>query len=229
MLDQNLVTAQWGLLSVFGVVVALLIPQAARYLDAYLQVGTTPAYDVARKWERNIRRLTWGVLGAVIILSLVGLYDVGVVSFVSRESAITAGARGLWIVVDWERSRALMWVLLVLAPLAQGVFVWFVAELVDPVPPPAPLPFEAGGDLRWSTTGVPTVIYFGNETPTPVKLEWINTQGGFRDYDPIPAAGPDHQGRSQRTFVGHRWRLTRADGRVDTVTAVRNPGQVVIR
>src|SRR3981081_1798571 len=32
---------------------------------------------------------------------------------------------------------------------------------------------------------------------------------------------------AQSTFAGHRWRLTRADGRMDTVTAVRNPGQVV--
>jgi hypothetical protein len=62
------------------------------------------------------RVLRWGVLGAVIILSLVGLYDVGVVSFVSPASAITTGWRWLSVVIDVERSRASMWALLVLAP-----------------------------------------------------------------------------------------------------------------
>ena len=231
MLDQNLVTAQWGLMGVFGVVVALLIPQAARHLDAYLRLGTTPAYDVARAWEWSIKRLTWGVFGAVFILSLVGLYDVGVVSFVSRASALTTGWRGLWVVIDWERGRVSLWVLLVAAPVAQRVFVWGVARLVERVPPPVPLALEPGTELRRSVRGVhPTVIYFANETPTDVGLEWIDPLGEFRRYDPIPPAGPDQHGRSQPTFAGHRWRLTRtSDGQVHTVTAVRDPGQVVIR
>lgn len=119
------------------------------------------------------RVLRWGVLGAVIILSLVGLYDVGVVSFVSPASAITTGWRWLSVVIDVERSRASMWALLVLAPLAQSVFVAGVALLVARVPAPVPIPLvEAGGDLRPSMLGVYlTVIHFANETPTPVKLK----------------------------------------------------------
>lgn len=236
MLDQNLITVQWGLLGVFGVVVTFLIPHANRHYRAYLRVGTEPAYQRAVGWERSIKRLAWTVLGALTVLSLLGLYDAGVVSIVPLTSAITSsGSRWLWFVVDGERSRVATWLLLAAPPLAQGAFLGLVVfRLVWPVPPLETLTLEPPEAMRPSAPGHPprTVIHFANETPTAVTVEWIDSRGALRPFAPIPAGGPDRppgQGRSQPTFVGHRWRVTRPDGWVRTVTAVDNPGQVVIK
>jgi hypothetical protein len=227
--DQNLVAAQWGLLVVFGVVVALLIPQATRRRRAYLRVGTPPTYASACAWERSIKRLAWTVLGAVVVLGLVGLYDAGVVSIVPLARAIASSeSRWLWFVVDSERSRIATWLLLAAAPLAQGACLGLVVfRVVWPVPPLETLTLEPAEAMRPSASGNPprTVIYLANETPTALTVEWIDSRGGLRPFAPIPPG----QGRSQPTFVGHRWQLTRSDGWVRTVTAVDNPGWVVIK
>jgi len=47
-------------------------------------------YGSACAWERSIKRLAWTVLGAVIVIGLVGLYDAGVASIVPLAKAITS-------------------------------------------------------------------------------------------------------------------------------------------
>jgi hypothetical protein len=94
-------------------------------------------YGSACAWERSIKRLAWTVLGAVIVIGLVGLYDAGVASIVPLAKAITSSeSRWLWFVVDAERSRIVTWLLLAAPPLAQGAFLGLVVfRLVWPVPP----------------------------------------------------------------------------------------------
>lgn len=229
-MDQNLVAAQWGLLGVFGVVVALLIPQATRHRRAYLRLGTprctaqpAPGSEASSAspgpcWELSSSSVSWG------------LYDAGVVSIVPLAKAITSSeSRWLWFVVDAERSRIVTWLLLAAPPLAQGAFLGLVVfRLVWTVAPLETLTLEPAEAIRPSAPGNPpprTVLYFINETPTAVTVEWIDSRGSLRPFAPVPPG----QGRSQPTFVGHRWRLTRSDGWVRTVTAVDNPGLVVIK
>lgn len=236
MMDQNLVAVQWGLLSVFGVVLTLLIPHANRLRRIYLRTGTRPAYRLALGWAWRIMRTAVLVLLGLAALSLVGACDAGLVAYVPPESAITSGKRWWIFVVDREFPRVGLATWLLLAPIvAQGVFlVLVVFGLVRWVPRLKTLRLEPADDVRPSILGTPrrTVIHFVNEAPTAVCLHWIDSTGALQTYPPIPAGGPDRppgQGRSQQTFENHRWRLTRQDGWVHTVTAVRNPGEVVIR
>jgi hypothetical protein len=133
-LDQNLVTVQWGLLGVFGVMVTLLIRHANQHYRAYLREGTQATYQRALRWSNSTRRPAWTVLVGLIGLGLVGLYDAGIVSFVPLGSAITSGTRCLWVVVDGERSRIAAWVLLAVPPHRAGR-----------VPPPRPLAIGPAG------------------------------------------------------------------------------------
>ncbi len=206
MLDQNLITAQWGLLSVFGVAVVLLIGQADQKLRAFLKSARDGARREAVAWEWRTKGLALFVLGAVAVLSLAGFWDVGGVSHV----------------------RPMAWVLLVAPVLAQSAFVFLVVfALVPRVPPLVTLKLESADALEASPPeeAPETVMRFLNQTPAVVLVEWIRFDGRLIPYVEI-AAGT---AASQATFAGHRWRLSRADGAARTVTAKANPGKVVIR
>src|SRR5215469_8899598 len=50
LLDANLVVALWGAISLFGVLVALLIPRTDQNYQTFLDVGSPEAYQRARTW-----------------------------------------------------------------------------------------------------------------------------------------------------------------------------------
>jgi hypothetical protein len=226
----GLTAVQWGLLSLFGVVVTLLIPHADQNYKAFLLSGTDEDREVAVLWEWRIKGTALLVLVALGLLSVLGAYDAGLLFMVPRTSAISSGSRWLGVlVVDTGRPRSGVPAWLLVTPLlAQVAFLYLVVfGLVRRVPPVVPLPLESPEAMQPSAPGQnpPTVIRFVNETPADVSVDWINLHGTTQPYPPVPAG----QGRSQLTFVGHRFRLRRADGQaLHTVTAAANPGKVVI-
>jgi hypothetical protein len=227
-LDQNIVTAQWGLLGVFGVMVTLLIRHANQHYRAYLREGTEAAYQRALSWSRSIRRPAWTVLVILIGLALLGLYDAGIVPLRST----TVWMRLPWL-VDEKQSRVAGWVLLALPPLAQAAFLRLVVRrLAQKVKRVVNVPLEADMNRTPSPKGErpETVLHFVNDTLAPVQLDWIDWDGILLPYPPIPArgspGGPPGR-RSQRTYGGHRF-LLRGHGWAHTVTAPDTPGQVVI-
>lgn len=227
MVDQNIVTAQWGLLGVFGVVLGLLIRPANQHYRAYLRVGTEGAYQRALGWSRSIRRPAWTVLVVLIGLALLGLYDAGIVPLRSTK----VWTRPLWL-VDEKQSRVAAWVLLALPPLAQAAFLLLVVRrLVLKVRRDVNVPLEAGANLTPSPQGErpETVLHFVNDTLAPVQVDWIHWDGNLRPYPPVPARDPHGPPgrRGQPTYGGHRF-LLRGDGWAHTVTAPDTPGQVVI-
>jgi len=223
--DQNLVTAQWGLLGVFGVVLGLLIRHANQHYRTYLRVGTEAAYQRALAWSRSIRRPAWIVLVVLIGLALLGLYDADMVPLPTVWT---------WpfLLVNEKQSRIAAWVVLALPPLAQAAFLFLVVRrLVLKVRRDVDVPLESGANLTASPQGErpETVLHFVNETVVPVQVDWIHWNGTLRPYPPIPPRDPDGPPgrRGQPTYGGHRF-LLRGNGWAHTITAPDTPGQVVI-
>jgi dipeptidyl aminopeptidase/acylaminoacyl peptidase len=67
--------------------------------------------------------------------------------------------------------------------------------------PPAP-------GLRSRTTGEQTEITFANRTGGPVDLYWLDPEGQRREYGSVPAG----ESRRLRTYAGHTWLVTTAEG-----------------
>jgi von Hippel-Lindau disease tumor suppressor protein len=203
--DQNFVTAQWGVLSVFGVAVVLLIAQADQKLRAFRGSARDDARRAAEAWARRTKGLALGVLVAVAALSLAGVWDLGV-----------------------TRVRPLGWVLLAAPVLVQSAFIVLVVfALVLRVPPLVILRLEPADALGPSPPeeAPETAMRVLNQTPDVVVVEWIGFDGRLRSYGDI-APGT---AKSYSTFAGHRWRFSRPSGAARTVTVQADPSKVLLR
>lgn len=157
-LDPDLITAQWGLVSAFGIAVTLLAPKADQYYQDYVRTDNVHDGDRARQWGRLVRNTPIAVLGAVLLLSILA----------------APAPPSSWTGVREEYS------LLVVPIIAQIGFVYLIAKLVpglprrvaanlqQPVPDSLPHSSSSPGD---------TVITIANKSDQPLTLWWIDHDG----------------------------------------------------
>jgi hypothetical protein len=206
MLDANLVTVQWGLIGVFGVVVGLLIEPAHRFLQEFLDSGKATDYRRAARWAASLKITSVLVLVGLIGLSVLGAHDAGLGGSVSSTTT-------LW---------------LLFTPLvAQAGFVILVLCLVKRVPPLLKLPLEAptvcpspGGRRD------PTIIRFINDMSTEMRVSWLDFEG-HRDESVSFAVGAGRE-EAQSTYEGHVFVVAINDRSVCTVKAAATPGIAII-
>ena len=205
-IDANLVTVQWGLIGVFGVVVGLLIDPADRFLQAFLDSGKTTDHRRAALWAASLK-----VTAVMVWLGLVGLSMVGAI-----DAGLDRTARfemGMW---------------LLLAPLlAQAGFVILVLCLVKRVPQLKILLLqrETPGDRSPSGYRDRTVIRFVNQTSVEMSVCWLDYEGQQDARGPWSVAAGDEA--TQSTYQGHRF-LIAMDKATFTVEAAATPGCVVV-
>jgi hypothetical protein len=221
-LNQNLVNVQWGLLSVAGVIITLLIPRATDYYQQYLATGADEPHDQAARWVRVIRWTPLVVLIALIGLSMLGARDVDLAARhpVTRETA-------LW---------------LLLTPLlAQAAFALLVCRLVPPVLPIRALPLQTVPNEGVQALASPmgntprSVLRFVNLTDRALRVRWIAFDGGLRGpgLSVEPRAEAESSGEAtQETYEGHRFLVTDdAAGAlpIGYVVAQKLPSKVLLR
>lgn len=206
-LDANLIAVQWGLLSVFGVVMGLLITPAERYLQQFLVTGNDNDRKRAARWAASVR-----MTSLLVLLSLLGLSFLG-----ARDAGLNLPA-GL-STATW---------LLMTPLLAQAGFVILVFFLVRRVPPVLLLRLQQPPLYDPSPSGhrESTVIRFINETSGTIQVHWLDFEG--RKDSRGPHIGGGEEG-SSRTYEGHRFIITTNDGNdIGTVTAAAAPSKIVI-
>ena len=208
-LDTNLVAVQWGLLSMFGVVIGLLITPAERYLQQFLASGDDDDRKRAARWSTSIR-----ITSILVLFSLLGLSFLG-----ARDAKLNYTA--ILTTATW----------LLLTPLlAQAGFVILVFSLVRRVPPIRALQLQYPPMYGASPGGhrASTVIRFINETSRNIEIYWLDFAGNKDARGPFTVSGGT-QG-STRTYEGHRFLIITKDGQdLGTVDAVSAPGKVVIK
>jgi hypothetical protein len=206
-LNTNLVAVQWGLLSMFGVVLGLLITPAEKYLQKFLESGEDNDRKRAARWAATIR-----MTSILVLLSLFGL------SFLGARDAKMNFTAGL-PTATW---------LLLMPLLAQIGFVVLVFSLVQRVPPLLQLPIQQPPSYTASPrTHRKTVLRFVNETSGTIKVHWLDFDGK-KD-----ARGPNiiRSGSEARhhTYKGHRFLITTDDDiDIGSVDAASDPGKVII-
>lgn len=208
-MDQNFEAVQWGLMSVFGVALSLLIPHADQYHRAFLATGTDEDRRQAARWARQIKGTALIVLGALLLLSGLGAADAALLSLSPRA----------WLSV----------LVMLLAPLlAQLGFLCLVFRLVRPVPEIVALPLEPPTALRPSPMGQrpATVIRFVNETTGGLLADWLMYDGKARG---TPLVLPPGEEVTQPTYAGHRFVIKGEGAERAIVTAAATPGKAVIR
>lgn len=207
-MDQNLEAVQWGLMSVFGVALSLLIPHADQYHRAFLASGADEDYRQAERWARQIKGTAWTVLGALLLLSGLGAADAALLSLTPRA----------WLGVL---------VMLVAPLLAQLGFLGLVSRLVRPVPAIVTLTLAPPTAPRDSPMGQrpATVIRFVNKTTGSLLADWLMYDGKARG---TPLVLPPGAEVTQATYAGHRFVIKDAGTERAIVTAAATPGKAVI-
>jgi hypothetical protein len=206
--DANLITVQWGLIGVFGVVVGLLIAPADRFLQDFLASGEASDQKRAARWAASLK-----ITSLLVFCGLVGLSAVG-----ARDAGL--GRMGGLVTASW----------LLLTPLlAQAGFVILLFCLVKRVPRLLTLPLQQPPDFRPSPGGRrdPTVIRFVNEASVEMQVWWLDFDGHKDNRGPLLAAGDE---ATQSTYQGHRFLVAAAktDLAIGTVEAASTPGRLVI-
>lgn len=205
-LDPNLVTAQWGLITAFGVAISLLLPKAGEYRNTYLQ--SRDEYDrvVAKQWIMLVQGVPAAVLAAVFGLSLLGAVNIGLSRIAKPPEQL----------------------LLLIAPIiAQLGFQFIVYRLMPGLNPDVNVGLQAAfGELPASGSSATTTnLLVENSSRQALRIWWINRSG---DLDPLGKDGPRRippgSRASLRTFVGHQFLLRTEDGvDVGTIEAKGGP------
>ena len=205
-IDPNLISVQWGVSGVFGVVVGLLITPTDRLLQDFLASGESLDRKRAARWAASLKMTALLVLLTSIGLSLVG----------ARE-------------VDWSLANGFaISVSVLLTPvIAQAGFLVLVLCLVKPVPPLLTLALLPP-DLTRSPDGPAekSVIRFVNRTSGEVRVWWLNFEGNKDDNVSFTLAPGIPL--SQATYKGHRFMIAVAGVDRYTVEAGATPGTAII-
>lgn len=207
-LSANLITVEWGLLSVFGVVVGLLIAPTDRYLHQFLSSAAEEDRERANRWALCLRVTSWMVLLFLGFLTLLGMRDAGL------------GFTGRFTTNSW---------LLISPIVAQLGFVALVQELVRSVPPIAVVPLEQAAVLEKSPGGhrSSTVLRFVNNTSSEIYYQWVDFDGHLDER--VSVKVPPASEVPQQTYAGHRFAIMlKKEEVLGTAVAVANPGKVVI-
>ena len=205
MLDANLITVQWGLIGVFGVVVGLLIEPTNRFLQVFLDSGKDVDRERAALWAYALQSTSFIVLLGLFGLSILGWRD--------GHIQLSENSTSTW--------------LLLTPVLAQSGFVILVLSLVKRVPPLAIIPVQSPS-LRPSPGGkrVPTVIRIRNETSGEMRVSWVDFDGR-RNPDVALTIAPGTE-ETQSTYEGHVFLLTINSIDIGAVSAAATPGVVVV-
>lgn len=215
-LDPNLITVEWGLLSIFGIFVTLLIPYAEQYYREYEKLGQDADQRRARLWSTVIRWTPIIMLLLLIALTILGAKDAGL-GFPGKFVLETA---------------------LLLTPIiAQLGFIGVTWLLVKYVPDIEDLEQEeitAENKIKPTSLGHtdPTVIRFVNNSDEQAKVWWIDFDGNKSGLNPdkqkpflLVEKGNE---AAQLTYVGHRF-LIEVGGRQLMVTATSRPAKVTLQ
>jgi hypothetical protein len=159
-LDPDLIAAQWGLVTAFGVAVTLLAQKADQYYQEYVRSGSDRDRKNADKWVKLVRSTPVAVLVAVIVLTAVA------------EPALPL--RGTEVRQEYS--------ILILPVLAQIGFIYVLWKLVpslsairavrlESAKEPSDTPRKRSGSLQ------DTVIRVVNKSDTPLTLWWLDEDG----------------------------------------------------
>jgi hypothetical protein len=190
-LDQNLIAVEWGVLSAFGVVVGLLIPQADSYYRAFKSDGLEENRERAILWALATRSTAVAVL-----LSLIGL---GLL-----------GARDAHLILNWRPSTN-FWLLLT-PVVAQCLFLWLVFSLVRWPPSICELHLSPCSDLlpKSPLSYARSTLRIINQTSQRLELYWIDFEGHRQGLGRAgtPLAMAPAQEVVQHTFINHVFMVT---------------------
>jgi hypothetical protein len=158
-LDQNLVTALWGAIALYGVLAALLIPRADQNYQIFLDKGTPGPYKRARYWAR--------VTLAVPLLSLVTVLVISLIAIRLKNG----------VSLTWPPTSSL-WVIII-GVATQLIFLAIIGVLVVRLPPYEIPERNASelGTLRSSDYLTESYIWFFNETSSSVEIFWVDYHG----------------------------------------------------
>jgi hypothetical protein len=185
-LDQNLIAVEWGVLSAFGVVVGLLIPQADSYYRAFRADGLEENRERAIRWALATRLTAVAVLLSLIGLGFLGAHDAPLI-------LNSLPSTNFW--------------LLLTPVIAQGLLILLVFSLVRWPPGICQQPLDPCSDpLPTSPQSYDrSTLRVINRTSQRLDLYWIDFEGHSQPLgrDGSPVAIAPTQEVVQRTFTKH--------------------------
>ena len=210
LLDANLVVALWGAISLFGVLVALLIPRTDQNYQTFLELGSPEAYQRARTWALVTRSVPLLAFCEVLGISLVGLLP--------KDVSLT-----------WPPSTS-VWVIIA-GLVTQLLFTAIVIMLVK-WPPSYNIPAlnsDKLPGLKSHAFGSQSLIFFINKRPEPVRLSWVDYNGTEQDRGIIYPGNEDNP-QGQNTSASHPFvvRDQKDNSFIALFVARSAPGRAVI-
>jgi hypothetical protein len=211
----NLIAVQWGLLSLFGILVTLLIPRADQHYDAFRRHGSDAEHKAALRWSQLVRWLPLGMIIPIALLSWRGARDAGVIFLTRRPSTDS------WLLITP-----------ILAQLAVTYFARRMSHHIRKSICAERRPCNQERVLRSRRFDRPTLIRFINEQREEVHIYWLNYDGNRQGLGPndTPIVVEAMTEKLQQTFVTHPFVVTdRNDRCIGIFEPMRLPSKAIIR